>query len=597
MNTKNSIPHLLKRLWRHIDLRRRGQFGFLLILMLLASIAEMLSIGSVLPFLGVLTGPEHIFALPALQSIFQTLNLTEPKQILLPITAFFILATLLAGAMRILLLWVNAKLSFAVGADLSLNMYRRTLYQPYVVHCARNSSELIDGITVKSHVVIFSIIFPTLTLVSAVVMLVSILMALLAVQPVIALAAFGGFGLIYMIIGRLTRGQLSKDSECIARESSSVLKSLQEGLGGIRDVLVDGTQNVYCEIYRAADYRLRNSQGNALFISASPRYIIEALGMILISALAYSLASQPEGIVDAIPILGALALGAQRLLPILQQAYGSWTQINSGQASLREALELLDQPLPSYVNQKNYPSLSFERNISFKQVDFFYEDNLSYVLKNVSLTIAKGSRVGLVGITGSGKSTLVDILMGLLEPKSGALEVDGIAITDKNQRSWQAHIAHVPQAIFLADTTIEENIAFGVPKGLIDIARVRRAAEQAQIADTIEKLPGGYQTCVGERGVRLSGGQRQRLGIARALYKKADVIIFDEATSALDSETEEAVMDAINNLSSRLTLIFIAHRITTLKNCTQIFELNEGAIKTAGDYDAMTNALVISDKK
>ncbi len=584
MQSIQPITQLLSRLWHHISPRRRGQFGLLLVLMILASFAEILSIGAVLPFLGVLTAPIRVFEHPVAQPVIQILELTEPKQLLLPLTITFGLAALMAGAMRLLLLWASTRLSFSTGADLSIGIYRRTLYQPYEIHVARNSSEVINGISTKASGVIYSIIVPVLTLISASVMLSAILIALLSVDAVIALAAFGGFGVIYAIIIRLTRNRLLIDSQRIARESTHVIKSLQEGLGGIRDVLIDGSQATYCQIYRNADHPLRRAQGNNLFISQSPRYGMEALGMLLISALAYALAQQSDGIAKAIPVLGALALGAQRLLPVLQQAYGAWSGIQGGQASLQDTLELLDQPLPDYADQPPAKPLLFRQNISLNQLSFRYSTQTPWVLKSLSLDIAKGSRIGFIGTTGSGKSTLLDIVMGLLQPTEGAIEIDGQPITASSHRAWQAHIAHVPQAIFLADSTIEENIAFGVPKDKIDHERVQQAAWQAQIAGVIKTWPKQYQTLVGERGIRLSGGQRQRIGIARALYKQADVIIFDEATSALDNETEQAVMQAIEGLSENLTVLIIAHRLTTLKNCTHIVELGNGGIKRAGTY-------------
>jgi ATP-binding cassette subfamily B protein len=565
--------------------------------MLLASFAEILSIGAVLPFLGVLTAPDRIFWLPVTQPLIHALKLTNPTQLLLPLTIIFGLAALLAGAMRLLLLWASTRLSFSTGADLSSNIYRRTLYQPYSVHCARNSSDVINGISGKANGVIYSTILPFLMLINSGVMLIAILIALLAVEPVIALTAFGGFGLIYLLIIRVTRKKLLVDSQCAARESSQVIKSLQEGLGGIRDVLIDGNQSTYCQIYRNADLPLRRAQGSSIFIGASPRYAMEALGMMLIGALAYSLARQPDGITKAIPILGALALGAQRLLPVLQQAYAAWTGIRSGQISLQDTLELLDQPLPSYANELLISSMPFNHNIRLRRVNFRYNAETPYVLKQLELNITKGSRVGFIGTTGSGKSTLIDIVMGLLEPNDGTLEIDSQIVTSVNRRSWQAHIAHVPQAIFLADSTMLENIAFGIPKDQIDFERVRYAAQQAQIADSIENWPRKYQTSVGERGIRLSGGQRQRIGIARALYKQADVIIFDEATSALDNETEQAVMQAIESLSKDLTLLIIAHRLTTLKNCTQIVELAGGYIKRTGSFQDIVNQSTVQKYK
>ena len=582
--TAQPITHLLRRLWHHISPRRRGQFGLLLALMTFASFAEILSIGAVLPFLAILTDPVRVFAHPSAQPFIQAVGLTEPRQFLLSLTIAFGMAALIAGAMRLLLLWASTRLSYAAGADLSISIYRRTLYQPYAVHVARNSSEIINGIASKTSNAIY-LINMILILISSSVMLIAILIALLSVDPVIALAAFGGFALIYAFVIKLTRNRLLRNGQTVARESSYVIKSLQEGLGGIRDVLIDGSQATYCDIYRAADQPLRRAQGNNSFISSSPRYGMEALGMLLIAALAYSLAQQADGIAKAIPILGALALGAQRLLPVLQQAYGSWSSIRGGQASLQDTLELLDQPLPDYVEQPTAKPLPFRQQISLKQFSFRYSPQAPWVLKNLDLTVTKGSRVGFIGATGSGKSTLLDIVMGLLQPTNGTIDIDGQPITPANHRAWQAHIAHVPQAIFLADSSIEENIAFGVPQDQIDQARVRQAARQAQIADTIETWPKQYQTFVGERGIRLSGGQRQRIGIARALYKKADVIIFDEATSALDSETEQAVMQAIESLGEDLTVLIIAHRLTTLKNCTQIVELGEGGVRRIGSYE------------
>ncbi len=578
-----TITQLLARLWHHVSPRRRGQFGFLLVLMILTTLAEIMGIGAVIPFLAILTDPESVFTYPGAQPIIEILRLTEPKQLLLPLTIAFGLAALLAGAMRLLLLWASTRLSFATGADLSISIYRRTLFQPYSVHCARNSSEVISGISSKAKGVI-NIINATLTLIASSVMLIAILMALLSIDTAIALSAFGGFGLIYVFIIKITSKRLLNNSQRISRESSQVIKSLQEGLGGIRDVLIDGSQDAYCQTYRKADLALRDASGSNAFISASPRYAMEALGMLLIAGLAFSLAQQSDGISKAIPVLGALALGAQRLLPVLQQAYSSWSNIQGGHASLRDTLELLDQSLPDYANQPAIKALVFRQHINLRQISFRYNSQTPWVLKNLNLFIAKGSRIGFIGLTGSGKSTLLDIVMGLLQPTTGSIDIDGLPISPFNQRAWQANIAHVPQTIFLADSTIEENIAFGVPKPQIDQKLVRQAAEQAQIADIISTWPMQYQTLVGERGIRLSGGQRQRIGIARALYKQADVIIFDEATSALDNETEQVVMQAMDRLSDDLTLLIIAHRLTTLKSCSQIVELGNVGIKRVGTY-------------
>lgn len=575
---------LLNQFWLKVSSRRKMQFGALLVLMVIASFAEVISIGAALPFLAALTDPDQLFQTAAIQPLIRIFDLSKPLQLILPLTILFGFAAVFAGAMRLLMLWASTRLAFAAGADLSMDIYRRTLYQPYEIHCARNSSEVINGISTKANGVIYNMILPVLTLISSTVVMIAILIALFFVQPVVALAAFFGFGLIYLSIIFITRKQLLIDSELIARESSAVIKSLQEGLGGIRDVLIDGSQAAYCKIYRDADLPLRRAQGNNQFIAQSPRYALEALGMLLIAFLAFALSQSNDGVASAIPILGALALGAQRLLPVLQQAYSSWINVSGTQASLRDILKFLDQPLPAYADDLDLQSMFFEKEISLSRLYFRYRPETSWVLKDLNLTIKKGSRVGFVGTTGSGKSTLLDIVMGLLQPSKGELSIDGAVLTLKNQRSWQAHIAHVPQAIFLADSTVEENIAFGIPRGQINFDKVREVAKKAQIAHVIDGLPEGYQTHVGERGVRLSGGQRQRIGIARALYKDADVIIFDEATSALDTETEEAVMEAIEGLSKDLTILIIAHRLSTLRTCTQVVDLEGGRIKRIGSY-------------
>jgi ATP-binding cassette subfamily B protein len=316
---------------------------------------------------------------------------------------------------------------------------------------------------------------------------------------------------------------------------------------------------------------------------------MEALGMTLIAVLAYTMTQQDSGINTAIPVLGALALGAQRLLPSLQQAYSAYSTIKGSESSFKDVLDLLDQSLPEYAEQPRPKPISFEKEIKLTNLSFRYTEDTPLVLKDIDLSLKKGARIGFMGVTGSGKSTLLDIIMGLLTPTGGELIIDKQPINNQNRRAWQAHIAHVPQNIYLSDGTIKENIAFGIAKGQIDHQRVKKAAQQAQIAELIEEWKDGYQTFVGERGIRLSGGQQQRIGIARALYRKANVIIFDEATSALDNETELEVMKAIEDLGKEITVLIIAHRLTTLKGCDKIIKLNKNNIINIGSYQEMIN--------
>jgi ABC-type multidrug transport system fused ATPase/permease subunit len=579
----------IRRLWGHLSPRRKKQLAVLAVLMVVASFAEVISIGAVLPFLGVLTSPEKIFAHQLSQPVVQLLHIQSAQDLLLPFTLAFIAAAILAGLARIALLWAQTRLSMAIGADFSVLVYQRTLYQPYSLHVSRNSSEIIAGVQ-KANGLVATIVQPTLAILGSMIILVALIAALIAIEPVVALAAFLGFGFIYVVVVIITRKRIATNSQTIATLQGRVTKAIQEGLGGIRDVLIDGSQPVYSKLYKDAFIPLQTSIASNQVVEASPRFGVEAIGMVLIAGLAYMLAAASGvsgGVTNAIPFLGALALGAQRLLPVLQQIYNAYINIKGNQASTQDALDLLDQPMPEHAHAQPAKPMAFQTDINLKDLGFRYTPQGPWVLRHLNLQISKGSRVGFMGITGSGKTTLLDVVMGLLAPTEGALLIDASPVNPQNTRAWQAHISHVPQAIYLSDTSITENIAFGVPAESIDLQRVKHAAQQAQISQTIEGWQNGYDTLVGERGVRLSGGQRQRIGIARALYKRTNLIIFDEATSALDNETEAAVMQAVETLGRDITILIIAHRLTTLKNCDQIVELANGGIKAVGGYEQM----------
>ena len=557
--------------------------------MFISSLTEAVSIGAILPFLAALNSPDIILKNYFFRGMAIEFGLDTPSQLIFILTAVFVLVIIVAAAIRLLTLWATVRFSFSTGADLSVSIYRRTLYQPYAVHCMRNSSEIINVISNKISSAIYSVMIPVLTITSSIMMLIAILVVLIAMSPIIALASFGIFGLIYLGITIFVRQRLLIDSVSIARESSYVIKCIQEGLGGVRDILLDNNQEVHCATYNNADLILRRAQGNNVFISASPKFFLEALGMIFIIFLAFYLTQEANGITKAIPTLGALAYGAQRLLPTLHQVFASWTSIQTYQTSLKDTLELLDQKLDKHSQKKIIKPVTFQKSICFRKVSFKYNSTSPYILKDINMSIKKNTCIGFIGTTASGKSTFMDIFMGLLRPLSGNIEIDGKILNDARVRAWQKHIAHVPQNIFLTDGTIEENIALGVAQNKIDQEKLKKVAKQAQLYDYIEALPNKYQTFVGERGVRLSGGQRQRIGIARALYKEADVIIFDEAPSSLDSKTEREIMKAIDNLNQELTILIVAHRITTLKNCSKIYRLRNGRVEEMKNYKSVLN--------
>ncbi|AUG55230.1 ABC transporter ATP-binding protein [Thalassospira marina] len=564
--------------------RRRFQFMLLFGLIFFSALAEMISIGAVVPFLGIISAPDKVFEYEIAKPIVEFFGFTKPNQLLVPLTAIFAGTAIFSGALRLALVIVQTRLSFSVGHEISVNIYQKILFQPYYIHASRNSSDVINSIYTKSSTVTSGVILPFLTLMHGVVMMLSVMASLIFINPMASISSFMGFGFIYFIIIVSTRNQLVSDSQKVADSSTEAIKVLQEGLGGIRDVLIHGSQNTYCNYYQSADFGLKRALGNTYIIGQSPRFLMEALGILLMSVLAFFLASQSDGIIGAIPVLGAIALGAQRLLPVLQQQYQAWSSLRGSQISFEDTLDLLDQKLPDYVISGGVKPIFFENEIYLDHVSFCYDKNQDWILRDIDFKIKKGSRVGFVGVTGSGKTTLIDIVMGLLVPTEGTVKVDGVAVSEEIVPAWQKHIAHVPQDIFLADTTIAENIAFGVPRDQVDLARVKDVAFHANILRTIESWRDGFHTVVGERGVKLSGGQRQRIGIARALYRQADVIIFDEATSALDSETEEAIMEAIDGLSRDLTVLMIAHRHSTLRACDEIVHIANGSIELFGDY-------------
>lgn len=577
----NSLTNLLIRLWEHLPFQRKVQLMILMALTVFSSVLEIISIGLVLPFLGALLEPARVLSHPIFGALLVTLGLTSEKNMVMALTMFFCVAALIAGAARLALMWWQTRLSYAVGADFAIGIYRRALHRPYAEHLKINSSETISAVAVKSEIVVRQILFPILTIASSAVTSLAILALLCFANPFITLVTITSFSLIYVCVNYATNSRLSNASKVIDLQSSNVIKAMQDGLGSVRDIIIDGSQDSHMRIYSAADETLRRAQANVLIISQAPRYVIEAGGLIFLGVLAFYLFSQGS-LMDSFPALGVLALGLQRLLPVLQHAYAGWACVRGSQQSLETTLNLLDQPLPK--EERFVETMPFTCGIEVNRLSYRYDTANPEVLKDVSFNIPKGSSIGIVGKTGSGKSTLLDIFMGLLTPTQGAVCIDGVAIDFSNPRPWHALIAHVPQNIFISDASIQENIAFGIPPSNIDLQRVRDCAAKAQLLEFVNSMPKGFDTIVGERGAWLSGGQRQRLGIARALYKSAQVIVLDEATSALDSDTETSVMNAIDELGPGITLVMVAHRISTLRACQQIIELRDGSVHRVTSY-------------
>jgi len=565
----------LRALYFEISPRRRKALIPLLLLMLLGSFAELATLGALLPFLAVLTDPEGSKVLTRVEPVLRFFGATSPTSVVYLLTGMFALAALLSAALRLVLLRVSAAFANGTVYELAVKLYDKVLHEPYGYHTRRNSSEIIAAINKVEHLS-GNLLLPLLSGAVALVMATFLIAGLIVIDAGVALVAGIGFSLVYLLATGITRNRLRHNSRISAAAQVQRVKAMQEGLGGIRDVLINQSQPVFLETYERAMRGLRDARTKNVFYEGAPRFLVEGMGMVLIAAVAVVMTSRPGGLVEAIPVLGALALGAQRLLPMIQLIYSGWASSMGSQQLLFDVVALLRRPNPDQATNRNVRALPFEKAIQLEDLRFTYAEGLPPAIEGVSLTIPKGSRVGIAGKTGSGKSTLVDLVLGLLQPTAGTILVDGLVLDKENLIAWQKNIAHVPQAIFLADASIAENIAFGVRPEEIDRQRVRSAAKQAELSDVIERMPRGFETHVGERGVQLSGGQRQRIGIARALYKQATVLVFDEATSALDSETESAVMAAVEGLDRNLTILIIAHRLSTLTGCDTIIRLESG---------------------
>jgi ABC-type multidrug transport system fused ATPase/permease subunit len=568
-----SLPATLRAFVRTLPSRRRRQLAMVTAMMLAGALAEMVTIGAVLPFVALISDPARAARLPGYGLFLAVAGDGSTSDLALRATLLFAAAVVLSAAARLLIHRLTYRFAYALGHDVGTAVFARMLRQPYSLYIARNSSAVLAGID-KVQVLIHQVVLPLMQGVTAAVMALAIIGLLTAVAPAAAAAAAIAAS-AYLAIGYAFARRLRAESRTIAALASARMQAVQEGLGAIRDILLDHSQEVFEAQFRRLDRAYRRAQTTVGSAAAMPRYVLEAAGIVLIALLALEMSRRPGGIAGALPVLGALALGAQRLLPLLNAAHVGWTQASGHRQSVGDLLALLSAE--TIVSRRVADPRPFASDIAFDRVSLRRPGG-EYSLREVSLAIAKGERIGLVGRTGSGKSSLLDLLMGLIEPTAGEIRIDGRALDDAGRPDWQAQIAHVPQSIYLADASIAANIAFAEAEAEIDMARVRAAAARAHVHDFIAALPDGYATFVGDRGSWLSGGQRQRIAIARAFYKRANVLILDEATGHLDRETEEAVIAAVAAAGPEVTVILVAHRESALAGCDRILRLENGRL-------------------
>lgn len=566
----------LKLIYERMSPQRRRQLLAVLLLMCAGAIAEVATIGAVIPFIALLAGGSE-----SLPSRFRFIpSIGDPRIVA---AATFIAIAVVAGLIRILLARASRSFIFQLGHELSIEIQRRVLSQPFSFHIDRNTSSLLASLN-KNETLVFDVLLPFMHAVTAAVIAVVILAMLLVVAPLTTASVAATFVATYGLISLLTRRRLAANSEILETAFDDRVKVMQESLGGIRDVIVDNSQAMYLREFESVDFRLASVRAANQFIAIAPRYLIEMIGMIVIAIIAFTAARGHHGLTAALPVLGAVALGAQRLLPLVQEVYAGWSTLEGQRSIFEQVIGLLRLSVRESV--AIVVPLELRESVRLENVSFTYASRSHPALADVNLTIARGSMLALVGPTGSGKSTLVDVLMGLLESDTGRILLDDVALTETDRRQWHRSIAHVPQSIFLTDSTIARNIALSLPDDPPDAERIVDAAEKAQLHDFIQSLPAGYETRIGERGIRLSGGQRQRLGIARAIYKDAPILILDEATSALDDGTESAVIAALDELRrERRTIIIVAHRLSTIRHCDTVARLQDGRLVEFGPFE------------
>lgn len=579
----------LSHLFSCLSGRRKWQLSLFFLLQVTSAFSEVISLGAIIPFLHSLTNVSALMGNKYIAVLLDLTGATQPNQVIMLMAGLFGAAIVIANCLRFTTLWVQHYLVASIGTDLGVQLFKKTLYQPYTFFVRNNSSDLVGMVTGDLRGAIGTV-QGILAIITQGLITLSVAIGLLIYNTQVALALSVIAILAYTAITLVVRKRLLRNSTILSDCYRRTVKVLQEGFGGIRYLALDRTHPTFIDQYARADAPFRRSLAHNNVISQAPRFFIEAIGVMAISLLAIISVRQSEDMPQVIPLLGFLTVASLRLLPAVQQVYASLSGLLGSKIALHRTVPMLSKPLSPILSASVSKPFYLEKDVSFKDVWFDYKEEVdhnesnTWILKGLNFSIKPKTTVAFVGHTGSGKSTVADLILGLITPQKGSIAVDGNPLEGENLKAWQSGMSHVPQTIFLTDSSIAENIAFGVTPECIDREQMKDAAKHAKIDQFIRDLPNQYDQVVGERGIRLSGGQRQRIGIARALYKKPSVLIFDEATSALDHNTEKEVMEAIDELSHELTIILIAHRLSTVQWADRIFLLEKGRLIAQGSY-------------
>ena len=583
-----------KRLYTLFNDRDRKIIYLLILATIFMAFVQVVGIGSIMPFLSVVTNPEIVNENRWLNKVYTYLGFTSTNSFLifLGIAAFSILT--LGNLLMIATQWAKLRFVHMRSHSLSMRLLENYLDKPYIFFLNQNSSNLTKDVLSEVKLMISGLLKPAMEILSKGAIALFIVILLLIVNPVLALSVVILLGGSYLVVYSVIKGKLSQLGAERRQANKDRFKTANEAFGAIKDIKLMNNQKNFLKMYEKPSLHFERTQASQEVYGMVPNHALETLtfGGILIIVLYLLITGGNIG--QTLPIVGVYAYSIMRLKPAIQKIYSSVSKFRFFQSSLDEMYDDLtlyaQNPKIQIKKTKKINPLPFREKLQLENIHFRYPGAKEKLYSDLNLTITPNTSVAFVGPTGSGKTTLVDILLGLLPPDNGQLLVDGVPVTQENLTRWQQNLGYVPQHIYLADDTVAKNIAFGIPEKDIDFEKIKKTAQMACIDDFITgEMPDGYETIIGERGIRLSGGQRQRIGIARALYHDPKVLIFDEATSALDGETEAHVFDAIRKVAQTKTVIMIAHRLSTIKDCDTVYLLDKGRIAGKGTYSELVN--------
>lgn len=584
----------LKLAFRILTPDERRKAGWLLLLVITTTLIDIIGVASVMPFLAVMANPDIVQKQPVIATIQRTLGLTDTDRLLYALGIMSFLFLVISAVIRVIGQYVLNRFTQMRVHSIGVRLFEAYMKQGYEYHLHEHSGEISKAVLDEAGQLVSKIYTPASQLIAQCVVILMLSALLIAVDPGIAITVTAVFAVFYGTFYWLLRPRLTRMGEERLAANVERYRSVGEALGGIKLVKLLGREAAYVDRFSKAAELMARHQSASTTIANLPKFVVESVGFGGIILLALALMARHGGheagaLSNVLPLLGVYAFVGYRMLPAVQQVYSAATSLRGGSAALHSVYRALERgSLLRPLMREEAEPMPLQGAISLEGLSFWYRGATRPSISDVAINIPAGATVGIVGSSGAGKTTLVDLILGLLEPQSGQIRIDGQVIGEGNVRSWQATVGYVPQDIFLVDGTVWENIALGLPQDKIDKARVRECARMAQALDFVEGvLPHGFDTSIGERGMRISGGQRQRIGIARALYRDPPVVIFDEATSALDNLTEKEVMEAIGVLRGSKTVLIVAHRMQTIKECDMLLLMREGRVASVGTYEML----------